>query len=337
MKRALGNSGVSVSAIGLGCWAIGGPFTMDGRPDGWGDVDDAASERAIAAALDRGVTLFDTADAYGTGHSERVLGRALKGRRQDIVIATKFGFTYDETQKALTGTNVDPAYIDHAVTRSLERLGTDTIDLYQIHVGDIDADAATRAGEALERLVGSGAIRFWGWSTDDADRVAALPDFPHFVAIQQEMNLFAGSAELLALAERRGLASLIRSPLGMGLLTGKFTGDSRLSSDDVRGAGHSWVTYFREGRPDPVLVARLDAIKELLQTGGRTLTQGALSWLLSKSSVTIPIPGFKDEQQVAENAGAMDFGPLPANIMNEIDGLLSGRPWSRLARPIANN
>lgn len=99
-RRSLGRSGIKASAIGLGCWAIGGPFTLDGRPDGWGDIDDAQSTRAIALALDLGGTLFDTADAYGTGHSETVLGHALKRRRADAVVATKFGFTYDEAAKA---------------------------------------------------------------------------------------------------------------------------------------------------------------------------------------------------------------------------------------------
>lgn len=111
MKRKIPRSDVEVSALGLGCWAIGGPFRLDGRADGWGNVDDAESIRAIHCALDLGIHFFDTADAYGTGHSERVLGQALSGRREQAVIATKFGFTYDEAKKELLGTNVSPDYI----------------------------------------------------------------------------------------------------------------------------------------------------------------------------------------------------------------------------------
>ncbi|MCC5618732.1 aldo/keto reductase, partial [Nostoc sp. CHAB 5836] len=110
--RPIGRSGIKASAIGLGCWAIGGPFLFDGKNDGWGDVDDAQSTRAIELALDLGGTLFDSADAYGTGHSETVLGQALAGRRTEAVIATKFGFTYDETAKTLHTPDVSPAYID---------------------------------------------------------------------------------------------------------------------------------------------------------------------------------------------------------------------------------
>jgi aryl-alcohol dehydrogenase-like predicted oxidoreductase len=143
--RKLGRTGPEVSAIGLGCWAIGGPFIFEGKPDGWGTVDDAESIRAINRAVDLGVTLFDTADAYGTGHSERVLGRALRGRRDDVVIATKFGYTYDESRRTITGTDVSAGYIRRACAASLVRLGTDYIDLYQLHVGDVEPAFADNA------------------------------------------------------------------------------------------------------------------------------------------------------------------------------------------------
>ena len=108
----------------------------------------------------------------------------------------------------------------------------------------------------------------------------------------------------------------------MGLLTGKFAAESRLPKDDVRGAGHSWVELFHNGVPDAAALAKLNAIRDLLQVGGRSLTQGALGWLLAKSACTIPIPGFKSEAQAIENAGAMTFGPLPADIVSQIDKLL---------------
>jgi aryl-alcohol dehydrogenase-like predicted oxidoreductase len=136
MNRVLGRSGIEVSAIGFGCWAIGGPVTMDGKPDGWGDADDDESAAALRRALELGVTFFDTADVYGAGHSERVLGRALAGHRNEVVIATKFGYTFDAGQRAITGEDASPDYIRRACRASLRRLGTDRIDLYHLHLGD---------------------------------------------------------------------------------------------------------------------------------------------------------------------------------------------------------
>ncbi|UJW84509.1 aldo/keto reductase [Devosia sp. SL43] len=322
--RPLGRSGIAASAVGLGCWAIGGHFILDGRPDGWGDVDDAQSIRAIELALDLGGTLFDTADAYGTGHSETVLGTALKRRRADAVIATKFGFTYDAAARALLATDVSPSYVDWACTQSLQRLGTDYIDLYQIHVGDLPDDAADAAGEALERLVDQGRIRAWGWSTDDAAKAARMLKFPHFSAVQQELSVFRDGPEMLELCAAENLASLNRSPLAMGMLTGKFSNASQLPGSDVRAAGHSWVRFFKDGKPLPELVARVEAIREVLTTGSRTPAQGALGWILARSPHTMPIPGFKSEAQVRDNLGALDFGPLAPDTMAEIDRLLAG-------------
>jgi aryl-alcohol dehydrogenase-like predicted oxidoreductase len=322
-RRTIGKSGIAASAIGMGCWAIGGHFTLNGRPDGWGDIDDAQSTRAIELALDLGGTLFDSADAYGTGHSETVLGSALKRRRADAVIATKFGYTYDAQAKALLATDVSPAYIDWASSQSLQRLRTDYIDLYQIHVGDLSDDAADAAGEALERLVEKGRIRAWGWSTDDAQKAARMLKFPHFNAIQQELNVFRDGPDMLELCARNNLASLNRSPLAMGMLTGKFTLASRLPGSDVRAAGHSWVRHFQDGAPRPEFVARVEAIRDLLTSGGRTPAQGALGWILARSPHTIPIPGFKSEAQVRENLGALAFGPLPPAVMTEIDAILA--------------
>ena len=146
MVRILGRSGIEISGIGFGCWAIGGPFSMDGRPDGWGQVDDGESVAAVRRAVELGITFFDTADVYGAGHSEEVLGRALAGHRDEVVIATKFGYTFDRGQRAITGEDVSHGYIRRACQASLRRLGTDRIDLYQLHVGDL---TPTRAQEAL--------------------------------------------------------------------------------------------------------------------------------------------------------------------------------------------
>lgn len=318
----LGRSGLEVSAIGLGCWAIGGPFWLDGKPVGWGDVDDEESVRAIQRALELGATFFDTANVYGTGHSEEVLGRALAGRRDEVVIATKFGRTFDESTRRITGSDASSATIRPACEASLRRLGTDRIDLYQLHLGDYDPGAAAEVRDVLEDLVSDGLIRAYGWSTDDPERARVFAEGPHCAAVQHELNVLRDAGPMLALCDAEGLASVNRTPLAMGLLTGKFDGASRLPGDDIRGDPPPWMKYFRDGRPAQEWLERLAAVREILTSGGRTLAAGALAWILARSPRTIPIPGFRTVAQVEQNLGALRHGPLTSGQMREIDGLL---------------
>ncbi len=315
--------GRQVPRIGVGCWAIGGPFFMDGRADGWGEVDDTQSLRALALAHELGARLFDTADAYGTGHSEELLGKAFAGRRDDVVIATKFGFTHDRDQRALTGTDVTPDYARKACAASLKRLRTDHVDLYQIHVGEMSEGEADALGDVLEQRAEAGDIGVWGWSTDDAAAARRMLKYPHFRAVQQHLNLFHDGPEMIGLCEDNDLVDLNRSPLAMGLLTGKFTAGSQLPPDDVRAAGHSWVEGFKDGRPTAEALGRLDAVRDLLTTGGRTVPQGALGWILARSPRTVPIPGFKTEAQIRDNLGAAEKGPLPDAVMKAIAALIA--------------
>lgn len=312
-----------ISSIGMGCWAIGGPFSANGAAAGWGDVDDNVSLRALAAAIDAGVTLFDTADVYGTGHSEQVLGQALAAKRDELVIATKFGNRFDADARALTGEDVTPKYMELALEQSLKRLNTDYVDLYQLHVNAATTAQVDELALSLEKLVAAGKIRKWGWSTDFLEPVQGLKPSNNFAAVQLAFNLFDGNQDLLEHAQNNGLLALIRSPLAMGLLTGKFSSESRIQKDDIRAAAHPWMTYFQSGAPNPAMLKKLDAVKELLRSDGRTLVQGSLCWLMAKSPAAVPIPGFKSEKQVLENAGAMQFGPLSASIMQEIDALLA--------------
>lgn len=321
MTRTLGKSGIPVSALGMGCWAIGGAMWLDGKFDGWHGVDDRASLQGIRRALDLGVTFFDTADVYGTGHSERMLAQGLQGHRQQVVIATKFGFTYDEATRQITGTDVSPAYIRQACEASLRRLQTDYIDLYQLHCGAA-AEQVEGLLETLEQLCAAGKIRSYGWSTDNLASARLFAQGSHCAAIQHDMNVLKPAQAMVDLCVHYNLASINNAPLASGLLSGKYTADSVLPADDFRTAGHAWAIYFEKGRPKAEFLQKLAAVRAILTSGGRTPTQGALAWLWAKSDRTIPIPGFKNVKQVEENCAAMNFGPLSAQQMSEIDALL---------------
>jgi aryl-alcohol dehydrogenase-like predicted oxidoreductase len=311
----------------MGCWAIGGPWTLTGGQAGWGVIDDAESTRAIHAALDLGVDFFDTAANYGAGHSERVLGQAVKGRRDKVVIATKFGYDVNEATKAVMPYDGKEEDSDVAgrlpadVEASLKRLDTDYIDVYQLHVWGLGIERAVDARDGLEKLVEQGKIRTYGWSTDRTDAIKAFSSSPHCGVVQQQLSVLDGNIELLALCEEWNLASINRGPLGMGLLTGKFAPDSSFSDDDVR-AHASWHPAFQNGRPTQDWLDKLASIRDILASSGRTLAQGALAWIWARSGKTVPIPGFKTVKQVEENSKAMSFGPLTPDQMAEIERIL---------------
>jgi aryl-alcohol dehydrogenase-like predicted oxidoreductase len=306
-----------VSGLGLGCWAIGGPFWRGDQPVGWGEVDDRQSVAAIQRALELGITFFDTSDVYGCGHSERILGEALAGRREEVVVATKFGNLFDEQTRRITGASGDPQHIRRACEASLRRLRMETVDLYQFHIGNYDLNRVDEVLETLEELVAEGKIRWYGWSTDDPKRAAAFARGDHCAAIQQRFNLFEGNADTLAVCEQMGLASVVRGPLAQGLLTGKFTHASSLPADDVR---HAWDL---RGGEQARRLDKLGAVREVLTAGKRTPAQGALGWLWARSPRMIPIPGFKTVAQVEENAAALGFGPLADAQMAEIQELMA--------------
>ncbi len=317
LTRQLGRYGPTVSALGLGCWAIGGPFWRGDNPVGWGQVNDDESLRSIQRALDLGVTFFDTSDVYGCGHSERLLGRALAGRRSQVVIATKFGNVFDEQTRHVTGEDASAEGVRNACDASLKRLNTDYIDIYQFHLGQYDPVKAVGVRDTLEDLVAEGKIRAYGWSTDSPERARVFAAGPHCTSIQQRLNIFEGNAETLAVCEQSNLASINRGPLAQGLLTGKFSSDSQLPTDDVR---HRW--NLREGDL-AVRLRKLEALRAVLTRDGRTLAQAALGWVWARSPQTVPIPGFKTVKQIEDNVGALHYGPLNAGQMAEIEKLLA--------------
>jgi aryl-alcohol dehydrogenase-like predicted oxidoreductase len=327
MKRVLGRSGIEVSALGLGCWAVGGPWTINGSQAGWSVVDDNESSRAIQRALELGVNFFDTAANYGAGHSERLLGKIFKGRRDQVVIATKFGYHVDEAAKVVLSYDDKQEDSDVAsrvrsdAEASLKRLDTDYIDVYQLHVWGLSIERALQAREVLDELVREGKIRTYGWSTDRTDAIKAFSTSPNCSVVQQQLSVLDGNMELLALCEQLNLASINRGPLGMGLLTGKFAPESTFANDDVR-HNAEWHPGFKNGKPTQEWLDKLAAIHDVLTSGGRTLSQGALAWIWARSPQTVPIPGFKTVAQVEENCKALQFGPLDSGQMAEIDQIL---------------
>lgn len=316
-QRTLGRSGIKVSPMGLGCWAIGGPWKWLDGEGGWGDIDDNESVRAIHAALDLGINFFDTAANYGTGHSERILARALEGKRDKAVIATKFGFNVDEANKHVTFRDDDHLlHVRQECEDSLRRLNTDVIDLYQLHVWDYQIEKVPAMLDVLEGLVKDGKIRYYGWSTDSAEGAREFAKGKHCVSIQHDLNVILDTPDMLTACEELNLASVNRSPLARGALSGKYSQGATFPQNDVRNDSWSKDHFFA-----PTL-DQLENIRAILTSNGRTLVQGALAWIWARSEKTVPIPGFKTVAQVEENAKAMQFGALTKEQMKEIDSLL---------------
>ena len=318
MKRTLGKSGIEVSALGIGCWAIGGPWNWaqpghDQRSSGWGQIDDEEFIRAIHAALDAEVNFFDTAANYGAGHSERVLGQALFGKRDRVVIATKFGHIINEREKTVYGD--DSQIIPNVrtdVENSLRRLGTDYIDIYQLHAGDYDPTLALELRDILEDLVSQGKIRWYGWSTDLVDRAQVFADGEHCTSIQFRINAIFDNPEMRALCAEHNLAGINKDPLLKGILTGKFTTASKFPEDDIRSRGD---LGDEEGAR---LLKTINILREVFTSGGRSMAQGALAYIWGLDEHLVPIPGFKTVKQVRDNARAMEYGPLDQSQVEQV-------------------
>ena len=311
--------------VGMGCWAIGGPTWAGDTPVGYAHTDDDESRRAIEAAWQAGVRIYDTAAGYGAGHSEALLGEVL-GNRDGSVIITKFGPLIDREHKQIIGQDISPAAIRTSALASLERLRRDRIDVLLCHVNMMDIADVPAVFDTLETLRAEGVVGSYGWSTDFPERLDAAAGYPGFSTVEHGMNVFFDAPTISGVAERHGVAQVIRSPLAMGLLTGKFHAGQRLGSDDVRSNTFDWLDYFKGGVVSQEHLDRLDRLRDLLTVGGRSLGQGALCWLLAKSPALIPVPGARSAEQVIENAAAMELGPLPAATMAEIESVIDRPP-----------
>jgi aryl-alcohol dehydrogenase-like predicted oxidoreductase len=323
LTRKLGKSQLETSALGMGCWAVGGPWTwaqpgQEPYPAGWGHTDDQESIRAIHAGLEAGINFFDTAANYGAGHSETVLGQALKGRRDQVVIATKFGHIVNEKEKTVYGDkDLIIQNVRQDVENSLRRLQTDWIDIYQLHEGGFEPEPALELRAVLEKLVQQGKIRWYGWSTDMVDRARVFADGEHCTSIQFRLNAIYDNPEMRQLCADFNLAGINKDPLNKGILTGKFNTTSTFPDNDIR----SQVS-FTEDRMARRLQT-VNSLREVLTSGGRSMAQGALAYIWALDERMVPIPGFKTVKQVQENAAAMQFGPLAPGELAQVKQIVA--------------
>jgi aryl-alcohol dehydrogenase-like predicted oxidoreductase len=310
-SRVLGRSGIVTSALGLGCWAIGGEAFRGEQPLGYGAADDSESLAALHRALDLGVRLFDVADLYGCGHAERLLGEVLAERSAEpAVVVAKFGYRIDEARREVIGHLDLPRELDAALDASLARLRREAIDVYLLHLRDFDLTRIDDLIAALESRCDQGKIRGYGWSTDDPSRAAAIARGPRATAIELAYNALQGERSTLDAAVAKGLAALGRSPLLMGLLAG---GAAR-GSDDVRSSLADSEALRR-------LAARRGELRAALEAGGGTAAQGALAWLHHEVPAIVPIPGFRDARQVEANVAALALPRLPATSLATLAAL----------------
>ena len=307
--RRLGRSGVQVSPVGLGTAHMAGLGWHDdlAPPDPSQAIRDGV--RQIQAAVDLGVTLFDTADNYGQGWSERILGEALQGRREGIVVVTKFG--EDPMPDQEDPWSLDAGSVGRKCEASLRRLGFECIDLYLLHRRDYPLERAPAMMEVLEDLVRAGKIRYYGWSTDDIERARLFARGEHFIAIEHRLNVFRGNAAILDLCQEQDLASLNRGPLLMGVLGGRWSPETKLEEGDPRAKWFGEEGFLK-------LLACAQEIEPYLTRDGRSYVQGALGWIWARSPLTIPLPGFRNMEQMQELVQAQRFGPLPSDAMQAI-------------------
>jgi aryl-alcohol dehydrogenase-like predicted oxidoreductase len=312
--RTLGSTGIKVSEIGFGAWAVGGPASLGQFQIGWGDkVDDTESIRAIETAFECGVNFFDTADVYGAGHSEELLGKIFAGRRAQVVIASKGGnmtSSDGEWQKDFSG-----EFLSARVEDSLRRLNTDYIDLYQLHTprGDEQIKQSLGNAETLDRLVEQGKIRAYGISIGPVEDGLTQIEEGYGASIQVVYNILEREPEeqLLPRAKAADVGIIPRVPLAYGFLTGKYNADTVFDEKDHR--SHSVPP---EQKRD--WVAKADRLKPIAAELDIPMAQLALQYILANDAVSVVIPGARNERQARQNAAAGTAKPLSDEIVEKI-------------------
>jgi len=293
--RKFGNTDLSISEVGFGAWAIGGPAMAGDIPIGWGDINDKTSIKALEKSLDLGINFYDTADFYGLGHSEELIGATL-GKRRDIVIATKVGHRLDENQQIYL--DYSKEYVISACEKSLKRLRRDTIDFYQLHAAKINHLEKGECIEAMQQLHKEGKIRYWGISLNTYDPETEgnfMMENGLGQGFQIVFNIINQKAiKMTQIANKQGFGLIARMPLQFGLLTGKFNRDTSFAKTDHRN--------FRLN-PD-VLNTSLDELEPVWDIAAKYdigLDSFALSFVLSHPEISTVIPGIKTPQQAEAN------------------------------------
>jgi aryl-alcohol dehydrogenase-like predicted oxidoreductase len=305
-KRKLGNSGLEVSALGLGCMGMSANY---GTPP-----DRQEMIALIRSAVERGITFFDTAEVYGPFVNEELVGEALAPVRKQVVIATKFGFDIDPETKQRRGLNSRPAHIRQAVEASLKRLKTDTIDLLYQHRVDPDVPIEDVAG-TVKDLIEEGKAKYFGLSEVSAQTIRRAHAVHPVAAVQNEYSLWARDveAEVLPACEALGVGFVPWSPLGQGFLTGKVKADQIFEDSDVR----SWFPRFT---PEAMEANQpfIDLLGRIAKRNEATSAQIALAWLLAQKPFIVPIPGTRKLHRLEENMGAVNIELTPDDL-RELD------------------
>lgn len=296
--RNLGNTDLKVSEVSFGTWGIGGD---------WGKTTDEESIRALERAMEAGVNFFDTADVYGSGHSERLLAKVTKGKEDEIHIATKFCRAGDIFDPETYSENTVREYCEN----SLKRLERERIDLYQIHCPPLEIIKDGRVFEVLDKLQQEGKIRYYGVSVETVEEGLIAMQNPNVRALQVIFNIFRQKpvTELFPVAKEKGVGILARVPLASGLLTGKFSRDTQFANNDHR-------NFNRDGQQFNVgeTFAGLEFAKGVelsekvrwIAEGRESMSRAALKWILEHDAISCVIPGFKNGKQVEDNLGALE-------------------------------
>lgn len=304
---------LSVSRVGYGCWAMGG--------HGWGKVNDTDSINSVRRALDLGINFFDTADVYGLGHSETILGKALGPQKNDAVIATKFGVTWDKNKNI--GRDCSPQYIVQSLEGSLKRLEVECIDLYQIHWPDFNTKIEDTI-DTLQRCQAQGKLRYIGCSNFDLKDLSVCTRLTRITSLQLPYSILEmnSSSELIAYSHAHKIGVLTYGSLAKGLCSGKFTEETRFGPEDTRSRDPNF-----QGRR---FYQNLKMVKLLGQLGekyGKTSGQVALRWILDTPGVTVSIVGVKTPAQIEEHVGALGWSLQAEDysyLSNQANILLDG-------------
>jgi aryl-alcohol dehydrogenase-like predicted oxidoreductase len=307
--RALGTTGLTVSEIGMGTWELGGRE--------WGDIDEAVAIRLLQYAYKQGITLYDTADQYGGGRSERLLGQAFANMQDAVVIATKVGYEIDsdgwvsQEWEQRPSYNASRDYIRTAVEGSLQRLGRETIDTYQFHAPPAP-EQWDEAFETMEQLKAEGKIRFYGMALgSEAQALKAIEETGISTMMLTYNILNQSMAEtVLPTAQSKGVGVIVRQPLASGLLSGQLTPDTKFADNDYR------KTWSSEQLHDDL--RKVETVKEIVGDATETLPQAALKFILAHPAVSAVVPGMMTTAQVDDGVATADLPALPPHILQRL-------------------